>query len=207
MKKTICTLLIFVSGCGSSDESGVTMQSVELGGNVAAVDGTADDDNDSMSASCLEIEGTCDDASGRALACSPYRCSDGPQYYTVTGTSTDRDHIFDIFTYEASHPAATATGSFPCAETHQAAAVTTEACSRANVMPWHSVIYTDAEAACTSIGWRLCTRDEMLSACQGPSRLAYPYGSSFDAGKCNVNAVRGALATTGEFEEVQTVST
>ena len=67
------------------------------------------------------------------------------------------------------------------------------------MIPWHTVRFSDAQTACESIGWRLCTRDEFLRACQGPSRNAYPYGSTFEGGRCNVNSSLSEIATTGQF--------
>jgi hypothetical protein len=44
---------------------------------------------------------------------------------------------------------------------------------------------TQAQAACKLAGKRLCTQDEWLAACQGPSRFTYPYGNTYQKGACN----------------------
>ncbi|MEE2787415.1 MAG: SUMF1/EgtB/PvdO family nonheme iron enzyme [Myxococcota bacterium] len=208
MKKATCMLLVVAVGCSSNADADPDplVAPMNLGGS----SGPSNLDGGSTASAmvtdeCRRLEGMCDDLSGRALGCGPYVCAQTPSYFTVTGTTDDRAHTFDIFTYEASHPLATATDAYPCADTHQAAAERTQACSQGAVIPWHSVLYTDAEAACTAIDWRLCTREEMLSACQGPSRFAYPYGSNFDAGACNVNSVRGEIAPTGDFTGCQSL--
>lgn len=43
----------------------------------------------------------------------------------------------------------------------------------------------DGERWCEDRGKRLCTEDEWVRACQGPRRLAYPYGQRFESGRCN----------------------
>ena len=42
-----------------------------------------------------------------------------------------------------------------------------------------------AQAACQAAGKRLCTTDEWLRACEGPSGHVYPYGDTYVAGACN----------------------
>ena len=44
---------------------------------------------------------------------------------------------------------------------------------------------TQAQAACKLAGKRLCSSDEWLAACQGPSRFTYPYGNTYQKGACN----------------------
>ena len=44
----------------------------------------------------------------------------------------------------------------------------------------------EAEEACQNAGKRLCSRNEWLRACQGPTGTTYPYGNTYDAGACNV---------------------
>lgn len=43
----------------------------------------------------------------------------------------------------------------------------------------------DAESWCRERDKRLCTEDEWLRACTGPSATPYPYGSQFDEHACN----------------------
>ncbi len=64
----------------------------------------------------------------------------------------------DIFAYEASRPDATA-GS--------AGANTDHVCSKADALPWTGMTNAAAEAACVSVGARLCTESEWEQACTG----------------------------------------
>jgi hypothetical protein len=68
---------------------------------------------------------------------------------------------FQIFAYEASRP--DATGS-------SAGSASAAACSRSGVVPWSNVTHPQAEAACATIGARLCTETEWQTACQGPAK-------------------------------------
>jgi formylglycine-generating enzyme required for sulfatase activity len=43
----------------------------------------------------------------------------------------------------------------------------------------------DAEAFCAAHGKRLCSEDEWVRACQGPSGRRYPYGDRYDEHACN----------------------
>ena len=58
--------------------------------------------------------------------------------------------------------------------------------------PASFVTRTTAEQACQNAGKRLCTRQEWYQACVGPDgpsvvgQQAYPYGTTYQAGKCNV---------------------
>ena len=45
----------------------------------------------------------------------------------------------------------------------------------------------EAKALCTSNGKRLCKDSEWTLACEGPERLAYPYGLVRDALACNID--------------------
>jgi hypothetical protein len=51
---------------------------------------------------------------------------------------------------------------------------TTRACSKPGVLPWTSITETQAAAACTAIGARLCTEAEWQTACEGPAPPAPP---------------------------------
>ena len=80
--------------------------------------------------------------------------------------------------YEASRPDATAT---------QAGTNTSMAVSRAGVMPWTSgtLTTTNAVAACTAAGKRLCTSQEWKATCEGQDQLVYVYGNEYDPAICN----------------------
>ena len=125
----------------------------------------------------------CDEASGRAVAPGPFQCAEAPETVTVDGR-------FQIFRYEASHPTATRDQAFPCARPRggglEAPDVQTEACSIRGVRPWHSVRWDDARNACSVVGWRLCTTDELARACGGPQRFAYTWGPEWEPGACNL---------------------
>jgi sulfatase modifying factor 1 len=43
----------------------------------------------------------------------------------------------------------------------------------------------ESQIACTAAGKRLCTSEEWLRACQGPSGFTYPYGNTREPGVCN----------------------
>ncbi len=70
-----------------------------------------------------------------------------------------------IMQYEASKPDATATA---------VGSVTTFACSKPGVQPWTNVTQPEAEAACASIGARLCTEQEWHQACSVRSPTTFP---------------------------------
>ena len=57
--------------------------------------------------------------------------------------------------------------------------------SEVGVPPQGYISGDQAEAACEAAGKRLCTSDEWLLACQGPSELTWPYGDQHQPGVCN----------------------
>lgn len=61
------------------------------------------------------------------------------------------------------------------------------AVSRPSVVPQGYLTYYSARRACEAAGKRLCTRDEWVRACKGESRNKFPYGASYQKGKCNVD--------------------
>lgn len=83
---------------------------------------------------------------------------------------------FWIGKYEASRPDATA--DYPGSLDHRA-------CSNEGVQPWRLVTQSQAAAACSAAGLRLCTEDEWQQACEGSSGNLYPYGNSYDPLACN----------------------
>lgn len=52
--------------------------------------------------------------------------------------------------------------------------------------PRTSVNWEDASSLCAQRGRRLCTRDELQAACQGPEEWAFPYGRTYVPGWCQV---------------------
>jgi len=102
------------------------------------------------------------------------------------------------------------------------------AASAPGVKPQAYISQVEAAEACEQAGKRLCTLSEWYRACTGPSRATYPYGSGYQAGRCNVakphlmtmvhganpkgwsyanfndpalNQRQGFLALTGEYAE------
>ena len=120
-----------------------------------------------------------DDAGGKGVVDAAVRVQ-----RTVGGTPYD----FYVWSYEASRPDATA--STP-------GGTGARACSKAGVLPWGSVTYAQAQAACAAASpatcgqpgqpscWRLCTADEWRVACEGATQNLYPYGASYQANSCN----------------------
>jgi formylglycine-generating enzyme required for sulfatase activity len=134
-----------------------------------------------------------------ALPPGPYLCPAPPAFVTISAGARS----WQMFTYEASHPLATAAAAFPGAVStgpdHPAPAAPAEACARAGVRPWHTVTWAEADAACARIGWRLCTGDELRRACEGPEGHAYTWGDVFDGTACNLReAFTDAAGTTSE---------
>ncbi|MCZ7687240.1 MAG: MopE-related protein [Sandaracinaceae bacterium] len=89
--------------------------------------------------------------------------------------------IVHVMQYEASRPDATSTN---------AGANTTLACSRPNVVPWTSVTWDQAQAACCALnasgscpsaggsGWRLCEAPDWEATCEGPTGTCeWSYGA------------------------------
>ncbi|MDP8222975.1 MAG: formylglycine-generating enzyme family protein [Candidatus Lernaella stagnicola] len=127
----------------------------------------------------------------------------GPAVFRVSGQryifSGEQDRVvevgdFCIDRYEGSRPEATATSPDGG---HDKAAT-----SRAGVVPWTLVRWSQAKAACERVGKRLCTGAEWQKAAGGPAGLLYPNGWEFDSGVCNTFTREiGArpLAPTGRF--------
>jgi hypothetical protein len=61
------------------------------------------------------------------------------------------------------------------------------AVSSAGVYPQGYMSQEMADKACRNAGKRLCTREEWQNACRGQAGNRYPYGNSFEQGRCNVN--------------------
>jgi formylglycine-generating enzyme required for sulfatase activity len=116
-----------------------------------------------------------------------------------------------IYSYEASRVDASATSM---------GSSSARACSRATsatntgVLPWSSVTWVAADAACRAAGLRLCkatrsddtvTADEWGFVCELGKTCTdgcYPYSSSYDATLCNgAEANLNAAATVGLFKK------
>ena len=59
--------------------------------------------------------------------------------------------------------------------------------NRASVLPAVMATWEEADAACRAEGKRLCTDSEWTLACEGQTRLPYPYGYARDASACNID--------------------
>lgn len=164
--------------------------------------------DEGMDASVEEPMGRCNMTTRRLELPGPFTCETEPEIRNVM----QRGRPFQIFAYEASHPLATPDRAFLCArssgESYEAADEETEPCSVAGVRPWHSVRWSDADRACDSIGWRLCTGAELAAACGGEDTNAFCYGPTFREGVCNVreafrdpSTMVGSEAPTGYFED------
>ncbi|HYJ09400.1 MAG TPA: SUMF1/EgtB/PvdO family nonheme iron enzyme [Polyangiaceae bacterium] len=60
------------------------------------------------------------------------------------------------------------------------------AASRAGVKPQAYISQVEAAAACQNAGKRLCSLSEWYGACTSSGEQTYPYGASYQAGRCNV---------------------
>jgi formylglycine-generating enzyme required for sulfatase activity len=60
-----------------------------------------------------------------------------------------------------------------------------EAPDQRGELPYALQTAYDGEAWCTERGKRLCTEDEWVRACQGPSGHRYPYGDAYREDACN----------------------
>jgi formylglycine-generating enzyme required for sulfatase activity len=58
--------------------------------------------------------------------------------------------------------------------------------SRAGVRPQAYISQLEAASACQNAGKRLCTLSEWYRACRGEHDTLYPYGATYERGRCNV---------------------
>jgi len=57
--------------------------------------------------------------------------------------------------------------------------------SAAGLLPWTGISQSEAAAACTKAGKRLCGPDEWYQACRGPRGQTYSYGRDYNPLTCN----------------------
>jgi hypothetical protein len=119
---------------------------------------------------CNGVDDNCDGEVDNADPLDPERVVDDMVRISHHGLS------FWIYQYEASRPDATELGSGRSGA---------RACSRPDVLPWHTVTQGDAAAACAAVGKRLCTAVEWEAACEGAALNDYPYGDLYEPGTCN----------------------
>ncbi|HEU0035349.1 MAG TPA: MopE-related protein [Kofleriaceae bacterium] len=120
----------------------------------------------------------------------------GQDWITIPGTSP----AVQIMKWEASRPDASTTNP----GTNQVFA-----CSKQNVLPWTNVTQPQAEAACTSIGARLCTESEWQRMCDpkpsfpiaGPVAVGdFAYVEAEDAlARVAIGSSSWQNATVGDF--------
>ncbi|MEK6969804.1 MAG: DUF2272 domain-containing protein [Nanoarchaeota archaeon] len=71
------------------------------------------------------------------------------------------------------------------------------AVTKEGVIPNMHVSKEIAEQACANAGKRLCSQEEWLKGCQGPSGTNYPYGNNYIQGNCNMQSNKYPPATVG----------
>lgn len=77
------------------------------------------------------------------------------------------------------------------------------AASVAGAIPQGYINQLQAGKACTEAGKRLCTNTEWRQACQGPSGLTYPYGSTRIDNRCNDESDRDKHPVVECFNSTQ----
>ncbi len=171
----------------------------------AAAAGTPGDE------SCNGLDDDCDgvaDEAGPNDPLTPWRDAiDASAIPHVTYTSAGR--TVRVMQYEASRPDATATS---------AGSLGTLACSRANVMPWTSVTWAEAQAACCALndggtcagsgGWQLCDAEDWETACEGPAgTCTHSYATSCSSSQpvaCNGMEHDSDAALAGDQDALYT---
>jgi formylglycine-generating enzyme required for sulfatase activity len=71
-------------------------------------------------------------------------------------------------------------------------------------MPRTGVSRADAAKLCAERGERLCTEKEWERACRGPGGTSYPYGTTYQAGRCNTQG--GPVRAAGSFMDCKSGS-
>jgi hypothetical protein len=56
--------------------------------------------------------------------------------------------------------------------------------SAAGQTPWFIISWDTANDACAAAGKRLCSDEEWLAACHGANNRTYPYGDTYEEGRC-----------------------
>ncbi|MCB9617074.1 MAG: SUMF1/EgtB/PvdO family nonheme iron enzyme, partial [Sandaracinus sp.] len=205
-------------------------------------DGMVDEPFPTRGAACSNGLGLCQrsgtlrcSADGTALECSAAMAGT-PGTETCDGRDEDCDGRTDealfpgaggVSTVQISRPGATVhvmsyEASRPDATPTAAGTANTAACSRANRMPWTTVTWDQAQAACCALnsggvcpaagvdGWRLCAGDDWQSACEGSAGTCdWSYASNCSTSQpmvCNGSEVAGAdaIAATGSFASCRT---
>jgi hypothetical protein len=101
-----------------------------------------------------------------------------------------------IYRYEASRPDATGLS---------AGSMSHRPCSAVGRLPWVNVTYAQAQAACGTVGARLCTEEEWERACQTAGNCAWSFASSctaFDPDTCNGDNHDTDATTMGDQDAI-----
>lgn len=110
---------------------------------------------------------------------------------------------FCIDRYEAALIDDSAAGA-PWSPYFNPGATAVRAISAQGAVPQGYISQIQAGAACAAAGKRLCTDQEWLRACQGPSATTYPYGNIDQPGVCNdYRAVNPITSLVGSFDPLQ----
>ncbi len=110
---------------------------------------------------------------------------------------------FCIDRYEAALIDDSAAGA-PWSPYFNPGATPVHAISAESAVPQGYISQVQAAAACSAAGKRLCTDQEWLRACQGPSATTYPYGNIDEPGACNdYRAVNPITSLVGSFDPSQ----
>ncbi|UJR78902.1 vWA domain-containing protein [Sandaracinus amylolyticus] len=156
------------------------------------------------SEACNDRDDDCDGRTDEQIAASQIPTVDVPR---STGSGTVR-----VMAYEASRADATATSQ------GQASRV---ACSRPGVLPWTTVTWAEANAACCALnasgtcaaggtGWRLCDAEDWENACEGPAgNCTWGYASACTTSSrltCNGEEHDSASGTAGDQDALFTTA-
>ena len=115
-----------------------------------------------------------------------------PHYNPLRKGGITADWMYNQFVNRETKPA-----GYPMPERGAEASPSFEpkAVSVPGKVPASFVTRQAAELACANAGKRLCNHQEWYKACAGPdgpsSGKAYPYGTTYQVGKCNVNLYSG----------------
>jgi hypothetical protein len=206
---------VYPSGQVSVDASGNIIPETKCDGVDNDCDGIVDNNQPNKGVACADSGvGACQGTG--SFQCNPANLN-GPAVCTITspgaapsaekcdGKDNDCDGVVDntsganrvidamthvtsggldfyIDTFEASRPDATA------AATGVAIA---RSCSNPNVIPWHSITFDAAQAACAAAGKTLCSAAQWQTACEGAAQTTYPYGNGFQPTTCNTETFDG----------------
>lgn len=113
-------------------------------------------------------------------------CASAPARALCKPGMADIEGKFCIDKYEAALVEIGSSGPSPWSPFHVPLATSTyRAVSLKGVRPQGYISGAQAQAACENAGKRLCSANEWVQACQGPSPRKYPYGNDYVLQSCN----------------------